>query len=262
MSDGAKCHIQHIHGACCAVPYQPLSHLDRFDTIFSVTQLRHPTLDTGCYGASRLGMNFDREDEVTTRDSLDPTVGEGDTFISFTPRGGASTYRCSLRSATDSIKIIGQVVRKTFTDSFPGRQSELACGSVGNSYVRSQELRIHVCGTNVSRALCTSRPTENKWKTQLVTAFSMKVFLERMNLQPADWPQGTQCPPPSSHGSHGATLLLHTHHVLSTKYSEQQGIPVGTPYLEGFPPNEEIPKLPWITDLVRSLLKINIGTLG
>eukprot|EP00903_Cladosiphon_okamuranus_P008352 g8033.t1 len=38
-------------------------------------------------------------------------------------------------------------------------------------------------------------------------------------------------------------------------------IPVGTPYLEGFPPAEEIPQLPWITDLVGALLRIVVGTL-
>lgn len=41
----------------------------------------------------------------------------------------------------------------------------------------------------------------------------------------------------------------------------KQGIPVGTPYLEGFPPTEEIPTLPWITGLVGALLKISVGTL-
>eukprot|EP00752_Nemacystus_decipiens_P012081 g10711.t1 len=38
-------------------------------------------------------------------------------------------------------------------------------------------------------------------------------------------------------------------------------IPVGTPYLEGFPPSEEIPALPWITELVGALLRISVGTL-
>lgn len=41
----------------------------------------------------------------------------------------------------------------------------------------------------------------------------------------------------------------------------KQGIPVGTPYLEGFPPSQEIPSLPWITSLVGALLKISVGTL-
>ncbi|CAM9249501.1 unnamed protein product [Ascophyllum nodosum] len=39
------------------------------------------------------------------------------------------------------------------------------------------------------------------------------------------------------------------------------GIPVGTPFLEGFPPSEELPKVPWITGLVANLLRIYAGTL-
>ncbi|CAN0288357.1 unnamed protein product [Ascophyllum nodosum] len=40
-----------------------------------------------------------------------------------------------------------------------------------------------------------------------------------------------------------------------------EGIPVGTPYLEGFPPSEEFPKVSWITQVVASFLRINVGTL-
>lgn len=39
-----------------------------------------------------------------------------------------------------------------------------------------------------------------------------------------------------------------------------QGIPVGTPFLEGFPPGEEFPKVTWITQLVTTLLSIAVGT--
>eukprot|EP00904_Undaria_pinnatifida_P007085 jgi/Undpi1/3506/HiC_scaffold_16.g06878.m1 len=38
------------------------------------------------------------------------------------------------------------------------------------------------------------------------------------------------------------------------------GIPVGTPFLEGFPPGEEFPKVTWITQLVTTLLSIAVGT--
>ena len=39
-----------------------------------------------------------------------------------------------------------------------------------------------------------------------------------------------------------------------------KGIPVGTPYLEGFPPGEEFPKVTWIAQLVGALLSIAVGT--
>ena len=41
----------------------------------------------------------------------------------------------------------------------------------------------------------------------------------------------------------------------------EKGIPVGTPFLEGFPPAEEFPQVTWITQLVGSLLSIAVGTL-
>ncbi|CAN0249624.1 unnamed protein product [Pylaiella littoralis] len=40
-----------------------------------------------------------------------------------------------------------------------------------------------------------------------------------------------------------------------------EGIPVGTPYLKGFPPNDEIPALPWITGVVGAALQIIVGTI-
>ncbi|CAN0293293.1 unnamed protein product [Laminaria digitata] len=39
------------------------------------------------------------------------------------------------------------------------------------------------------------------------------------------------------------------------------GIPVGTPFLEGFPPGEEFPQVTWIAQLVGALLSIAVGTL-
>ncbi|CAM9249351.1 unnamed protein product [Ascophyllum nodosum] len=40
-----------------------------------------------------------------------------------------------------------------------------------------------------------------------------------------------------------------------------EGIPVGTPYLEGYPPADEFPAITWIVSLVGALLRINVGTL-
>ncbi|CBN79156.1 Lipoxygenase [Ectocarpus siliculosus] len=40
-----------------------------------------------------------------------------------------------------------------------------------------------------------------------------------------------------------------------------EGPPEGTPYLEGFPPDDELPSVAWTTDLVASVLKIAVGTL-
>lgn len=57
-------------------------------------------------------------------------------------------------------------------------------------------------------------------------------------------------------------MLFFSRYVCSgNNECTKQEIPVGTPYLEGFPPAEEIPTLSWITDLVGALLRINVGTI-
>ncbi|CAM9988636.1 unnamed protein product [Ectocarpus sp. 4 AP-2014] len=40
-----------------------------------------------------------------------------------------------------------------------------------------------------------------------------------------------------------------------------EGPPEGVPYLDGFPPDEELPSVTWTTDLVASVLKIAVGTV-
>lgn len=47
----------------------------------------------------------------------------------------------------------------------------------------------------------------------------------------------------------------------TTTNIKTKGPPEGAPYLDGFPPDEELPSAAWSTDLVASVLRILVGTI-
>lgn len=65
-----------------------------------------------------------------------------------------------------------------------------------------------------------------------------------------------------------ADLVPHDASAASTALARplliyfQQGIPVGTPYLKGYPPDEELPTIGWIAKFVPVAIRIFLGTVG
>lgn len=49
--------------------------------------------------------------------------------------------------------------------------------------------------------------------------------------------------------------------LVAERARNEQGIPVGTPYLEGFPPSDEFPTATWLAQLVATVLRIVVGTI-